>query len=140
MTQDAIVTKIVDRNKAEVEVKRGTACGGNCESCAGHACSGTAVYQKKIRIIANNRIYAKEGDHVVISSETKTIMGALLFLYALPLVAFLVGYIVTAMMGATEGISVLSSMVLFFVSVAIIIVYTRHKKQEITFEIVDIKG
>ena len=102
--------------------------------------AGLQSIKKKIRIIANNRIYAKEGDHVVISSETKTIMGALLFLYALPLVAFLVGYIVTAMMGATEGISVLSSMVLFFVSVAIIIVYTRHKKQEITFEIVDIKG
>lgn len=139
MTQDAIVTKVIDRNKAEVEVKRGTACGGNCESCAGHGCSGTAVYQKKIRIIANNKVYAKEGDHVVISSETKTIMGALLFLYASPLIAFLVGYVVTAVMGMTENVSILSSMVLFFVAVAVIIFYTRKRKKEITFEIIDIK-
>lgn len=140
MTQDAIVTRIVDRNKAEVEVKRGTACGGNCESCAGHGCSGTAVYQKKIRIIANNRVYAKEGDHVVISSETKTIMGALLFLYVLPLVAFLVGYAVTALMGMSENVSILTSMVLFFAAVAGIVLYTRHRKKEIAFEIITIKG
>ena len=139
MTQEAIVTKIIDRHKAEVEVKRGTACGGNCESCAGHACGGTAVYQKRIRIVANNKVYAKEGDRVVISSETKTVMGALLFLYILPLVAFLIGYIVTAMMGMTENVSILSSMVLFFIAVAMIIFYTRRKKNEITFAIVDIK-
>ncbi len=140
MTQDAIVTKIVDRNKAEVEIKRGTACGGNCESCAGHGCSGTAVYQKKIRIVASNKVYAKVGDHVVISSETKSIMGALLFLYVLPLVAFLAGYMITAMLGASEGVSILSSMLCFFVTVAIIIFYTRRKKKEITFEIIDIKS
>ena len=140
MTQDAIVTKIVDRNKAEVEIKRGTACGGNCESCAGHGCSGTAVYQKKIRIVASNKVYAKVGDHVVISSETKSIMGALLFLYVLPLVALLAGYMITAMLGASEGVSILSSMLCFFVTVAIIIFYTRRKKKEITFEIIDIKS
>ena len=30
MTQDAVVTKLVSRHVAEVEVERGTACGGTC--------------------------------------------------------------------------------------------------------------
>ena len=33
MTQDAVVTKLIDKRTAEVEVERGTACGGNCGSC-----------------------------------------------------------------------------------------------------------
>ena len=43
MTQDAVVTKLVSRHVAEVEVERGTACGGTCESC--EAC----VFQNRIR-------------------------------------------------------------------------------------------
>ena len=37
MTQDAVVTKVLNNGMAEVVVTRGTACGsncGNCESCA----------------------------------------------------------------------------------------------------------
>ena len=43
MTQDAVVTKLISRHVAEVEVERGTACGGTCESC--EAC----VFQNRIR-------------------------------------------------------------------------------------------
>ena len=43
MTQNAVVTKLISRHVAEVEVERGTACGGTCESC--EAC----VFQSRIR-------------------------------------------------------------------------------------------
>ena len=37
MTQDAVVTKLVPDNMAEVAVARTTACGGNCGSHADYA-------------------------------------------------------------------------------------------------------
>ena len=38
MTQDAVVTKLIDKRTAEVEVERGTACGGNCGHCSAADC------------------------------------------------------------------------------------------------------
>ena len=55
MTQDAVVTKLVSRHVAEVEVERGTACGGTCESC--EAC----VFQNRIRAEAVNKVSALPG-------------------------------------------------------------------------------
>ena len=55
MTQDAVVTKLISRHVAEVEVERGTACGGTCESC--EAC----VFQNRIRAEAVNKISALPG-------------------------------------------------------------------------------
>ena len=70
MTQDAIVTKIIDRRTAEVEVERGTACGGTCSSC--EAC----VFQNTIRTTAYNRVSALPGQRVVIESRTSQVLGA----------------------------------------------------------------
>ena len=64
MTQDAVVTKLVSRHVAEVEVERGTACGGTCESC--EAC----VFQNRIRAEAVNKVSALPGQKVVIESKT----------------------------------------------------------------------
>ena len=68
MTQDAVVTKLVSRHVAEVEVERGTACGGTCESC--EAC----VFQNRIRAEAVNKISALPGQKVVIESKTSDVL------------------------------------------------------------------
>ena len=73
MTQDAVVTKLVSRHVAEVEVERGTACGGTCESC--EAC----VFQNRIRAEAVNKISALPGQKVVIESKTSDAPHVLLF-------------------------------------------------------------
>ena len=70
MTQDAVVTKLVSRHVAEVEVERGTACGGTCESC--EAC----VFQNRIRAEAVNKVSALPGQKVVIESKTSDVLGA----------------------------------------------------------------
>ena len=59
MTQNAVVTKLISRHVAEVEVERGTACGGTCESC--EAC----VFQSRIRAEALNKVSALPGQKVV---------------------------------------------------------------------------
>ena len=69
MTQDAVVTKLVSRHVAEVEVERGTACGGTCESC--EAC----VFQNRIRAEAVNKVSALPGQKVVIESKTSDVLG-----------------------------------------------------------------
>ena len=63
MTQNAVVTKLISRHVAEVEVERGTACGGTCESC--EAC----VFQSRIRAEALNKVSALPGQKVVIESK-----------------------------------------------------------------------
>ena len=80
MTQDAVVTKLVSRHVAEVEVERGTACGGTCESC--EAC----VFQNRIRAEAVNKVSALPGQKVVIESKTSDVLGAAALLYLVPFV------------------------------------------------------
>ena len=70
MTQNAVVTKLISRHVAEVEVERGTACGGTCESC--EAC----VFQSRIRAEALNKVSALPGQKVVIESKTSDVLGA----------------------------------------------------------------
>ena len=86
MTQDAVVTKLVSRHVAEVEVERGTACGGTCESC--EAC----VFQNRIRAEAVNKVSALPGQKVVIESKTSDVLGAAALLYLVPFVLLFLGY------------------------------------------------
>ena len=78
MTQNAVVTKLISRHVAEVEVERGTACGGTCESC--EAC----VFQSRIRAEALNKVSALPGQKVVIESKTSDVLGAAALLYLVP--------------------------------------------------------
>ena len=114
MTQDAVVTKLVSRHVAEVEVERGTACGGTCESC--EAC----VFQNRIRAEAVNKVSALPGQKVVIESKTSDVLGAAALLYLVPFVLLFLGF--------------------FALGVAFNVIYQRKKKASpITFEIIQIR-
>ncbi len=134
MTQDAIVTKIIDRRTAEVEVERGTACGGTCSSC--DAC----VFQNTIRTTAYNRVSALPGQKVVIESRTSQVLGAAALLYIIPVILLFVGYAIGAAVGLAEGGCILCSCLFFILGVAVNVIYQRRKKASgITFEIISVQ-
>ena len=126
MTQDAVVTKLISRHVAEVEVERGTACGGTCESC--EAC----VFQNRIRAEAVNKVSALPGQKVVIESKTSDVLGAAALLF--------LGYAIGSALGWAEGGCVLIGFGFFALGVAFNVIYQRRKKASpITFEIIQIR-
>ena len=125
MTQNAVVTKLISRHVAEVEVERGTACGGTCESC--EAC----VFQSRIRAEALNKVSALPGQKVVIESKTSDVLGAAALLF--------LGYAIGSALGWGEGGCVLIGFAFFALGVACNVVYQRRKKASpITFEIIQV--
>ena len=135
MTQNAVVTKLVSRHVAEVEVERGTACGGTCESC--EAC----VFQNRIRAEAVNKISALPGQKVVIESKSSKVYKAILMVYIMPIVLFLLGYAIAAALGAGEGVCIAVSFAALAVSAALLVLWykKRGNKDKISFAIISIE-
>lgn len=132
MTQDAVVTKLLPNNMAEVAVARTTACGGNCPSCE------SCIFQSEIKTLARNRIQARPGQKVVIATKSKEIFSAAALVYLMPIVLMLLSYAAASALGATEGIRVLVSFLAVLVSAGILILSqrTQKNKDKISFEIV----
>ena len=129
MKQNGIVTKLLDNGLVEVSVERGTACGGHCDGCE------TCVYAAKLLVNAQNPVYAGPGDRVVLESESKSIMGAAMLVYMLPIVLFFAGYAAAAAFGAGQGVCILSSLAGVLLGAAAVVIVGRRKK-EIVFRIV----
>ena len=64
MTQIATVERIIDNDHAEISVPRKSACGHDCEECAGCGVSGAAVHAKAV-----NTIGAQPGQKVVVIDD-----------------------------------------------------------------------
>ena len=127
MTQDAIVVRVLPNSMAEVVVTRSTACGSNCGS-----------FQSELKTLAKNRIDAKPGQKVVISSSSRKIYSAAILVYIMPLLFFLLGFAVSSLLGASEGLSVLVSFLSLILSAVVLILTQRRKthSQQITFDII----
>ncbi len=132
MTQDAVVTRVLPNDMAEVAVARATACGGNCGSCE------SCIFQSEIKTLAKNRIGAKPGQKVVIASASSKVFGAALLVYIMPLVLFIAAYAVAAFAGAGEGLRIGVSFLGLSLGAAILVLSQRLKsnKEPITFEII----
>ena len=87
MTKIATVEKILDAGFVEISVPRKSACGHDCEECAGCGMTGAAIHAR-----ASDPVGVKPGDKVVVQSETKKLLGVVALVYLLPVVAFLLGY------------------------------------------------
>jgi len=135
LTQSAIVTKIIGNDKAEVTVERASACGANCASC-GAGCA----YNKQVTAIAINRVYAKVGDRVTLSTHSSRIISAALLVYIFPLVMFFAGYALSRALNLSEEASVALSLGSLFLGGVIVALYQRFfgKKRGISFEIISI--
>lgn len=123
MTQNGVVTKLLDNGKAEVSVERGTACGGNCSGGC-EAC----VYASRILIQADNLVYAAPGDRVILESRTSSIMGATFLVYVIPLVFFFAGLILSFAVGLGQGLCALVSLLGAVVGTAVAVVAGRRAK------------
>ena len=70
MTQEAIVIRTLPDSRAEVLVKRQTACGNNCGSCE------SCIYQSELMAVARNQIGAKPGQKVTIATANSKVFSA----------------------------------------------------------------
>ena len=132
MTQIATVEKILGGGMAEISVPRKSACGHDCEECAGCGVSGASV-----RAAARNPIGAEVGQKVVVESSTKKLLGVMLVVYILPFALFLLGYFCTGVL-ASEALRYGIAIAAFAVGIVPAIVYDRRMKQTgaLTFTIV----
>ena len=132
MTQDAVVTKLLPDNMAEVAVARTTACGGNCGSCE------SCIFQSEIKTVARNLIDARPGQKVVIASKSSTVFGAAALVYLMPIVLFLLGYALAFLAGAAEEICIAVSFAALLLCGVILVLSQKHKKkqQAFTFDII----
>ena len=132
MTQDAVVFRCLDNERAEVVVTRATACGANCESC--EAC----VYQNELKTVARNLIGARPGQKVLIESKSSKVYGAILLVYIVPILLAVLGCFAAYAMGASEGICVLCTFLGFLMGAVVTVVTQRlmRDRNPITFDII----
>lgn len=130
MTQIATVEKDLGGGYAEISVPRKSACGHDCEECAGCGMTGAAIKAR-----ARNDIGAQPGDKVVVESSTKKIFGVVALVYVLPVVLFLLGYFLSK--GLAEGMRYAIAVATFVVSFIPCVLYDRHarKKELLTYQI-----
>lgn len=132
MTQDAVVFRCLDDERAEVVVTRATACGANCESC--EAC----VFQNELKTVARNLIGARPGQKVLIESKSSKVYGAILLVYIVPILLAVLGCFAAYAMGASEGICVLCTFLGFLMGAVVTVVTQRlmRDRNPITFDII----
>ena len=123
MTQNAVVTKVINTETAEVTVSRNTACGSCRSSCVG------CMSGKKIAVLAANDIAAVVGDRVVVYSRTGKILKTAAFVYLLPLCALFAGYAVSAIISVNENISIITGLLSFFLGISTISVSRRFSRR-----------
>ena len=101
---------------AQVACLRQSACSGDC-----HKCSGCGAVQQTMIFTARNPIGARPGDTVTVESATGPVLKAAAVLYMLPLILFIVGYL----LGMQWQLGALVGGLAFVLSIGIIIAYDR---------------
>ena len=102
MTQIATVEKILPGGFVEISVPRKSACGHDCEECAGCGMTGAAIHAR-----AKDPVGVRPGQKVVVeSSHPEELIGCQWRLvYLLPVVGFLLGYgVPPCLEGLAEGV------------------------------------
>ena len=121
MTQIATVERILDPNHAEISVPRKSACGHDCEECAGCGVSGAAVHAR-----ASNPIGAQPGQKVVVESSTKKMLRIVALVYLIPVVLFLAGYVITTLLTPSVGLQYGVAVAGFVLGIVFAILYDRR--------------
>ena len=121
MTQIATVERIIDSDHAEISVPRKSACGHDCEECAGCGVTGTAVHAKAV-----NPIGARPGQKVVVESSTQKMLGIVAFVYLIPVALFMAGYLLTAFLTPAVAIQYTVAVAAFLAGIGFAILYDRR--------------
>ena len=122
MTQIATVEEILDHGYARISVPRKSACGHDCEECAGCGVSGASVSAR-----ARNDVGARPGQKVVVESSTKKLLGVVAVVYLLPLVFFLLGYFLSE--GLAESTRYLIAIGAAALSIIPSVLYDRYARR-----------
>lgn len=133
MTQIATVERIIDANHAEISVPRKSACGHDCEECAGCGVTGAAV-----RARALNPIGARPGQKVVVQSDTNKMLRIIALVYLTPVLLFLAGYLFTMAVTSSAAIQYLAAGVGFAAGILLAVFYDRRLRRQggLSFQIV----
>ena len=126
MEQNVRVRRTFENGTAEVIRIRESACSGDC-----HKCSGCGAQKETMILTARNPIGAKTGDMVVIESATGPVLKAAAMLYILPVVLFLVGYLLGEHLWALGPVFGIGGIVLGLVLVKLYDKHLQTKKDPI---------
>lgn len=121
MTQTATVTEVTGPGTVLVTVARQTACGHDCEKCAG--CGAQAG---SVTVTAGTDLPLRAGDRVEIYSGSR-VLGIAALVYLLPVALFLAGYLTSYRLG--EGSRYLCGGLGFLLGLAVAVPYDRHTRR-----------
>ena len=124
MTQIATVERIINSDYAEISVPRKSACGHDCEECAGCGVSGAAVHAR-----ARNPVGARPGQKVVVQSDTQKMLGIVALVYLTPVVLFFLGYFGTIMV-SSMAVRYTAAAAGFVLGIVIAILYDRRLRRD----------
>ena len=99
MEQIVRVHRLREDGKADIILVRESACSGDC-----HKCSGCGAQKETMIVQAENPIKAQVGEFVTLSSDTATVMKAVVAVYLVPLVLFFAGYALGYKLGVSGGL------------------------------------
>ena len=122
MTQIATVEEILAGGYARISVPRKSACGHDCEECAGCGMTGAAI-----KATAKNPVDARPGQKVIVESSTKKLLGVVALVYLLPVVCFLLGYFLSE--GLSEGVRYAVAIGAAALTMIPIVLYDRHARR-----------
>ena len=137
MRQTAKVVALQDE-RAQVEVIRRSACGGECGSC--HGCDG--LEDRPVAVWANNELAAKIGDWVTVESRSAVLLGTAFAVYLLPFLFLFIGYFLAGNQGLSEAYSIAAGGVGFVIALLFVqwLNHRQQKFQRLQFFIVDVEG
>lgn len=102
MTQVATVERLLDHSRAEVSIRRKSACGSDCAKCGG--CGAESV---TMTAQAKNLIGAQPGEQVLVESNTAEIMYIAVLVYLLPIAALVFGGILATLVTDRTAVQIL---------------------------------
>ena len=129
MEQIVRVHRLHPDGRADIILVRESACSGDC-----HKCSGCGAAKETMIVTAENPIRADVGDFVTLTSDTASVMKAVVAVYLLPLVLFFAGYGLGTVWGWMPG---LVGGIGFGLGAAFAVWYDRHtaKKNDTVYTI-----
>lgn len=133
MTQTVRVVERLKKDLCTVEVKRESACGGNCASCAG--CSSA---NESLIALAVNTAGASAGDTVVVESRNRDIYGVAALVYLVPVFLLVAGYLIGDAMSPAEAAGGIGAGAGFLGGILAAVLYGKRRKDKVYLEVIRI--
>ena len=127
MEQTARVTRLMGAGLAEIAVKRKSACGHDCATCAGK-CSELLV-ESEVKAVASNPLHAQPGDTVRVESRTGQVLQIAAVVYLVPLLLFFVFCFAGAALTQRESTGLALGGVGFLIGIAVAVWANRVVKK-----------